>query len=125
MLKTQYLADYLKEKGVNSEVADQVEEEQNIEQQQRSSLKCFKCSDSNPELPENFKIGQAIGGGDCFFDSVAKGLKSLKPNMEFSVKSLRQICKKLAIGNQQLKAKVIKDVRNSHDIIMKPIQFIL
>ncbi|WP_343289087.1 hypothetical protein [Wolbachia endosymbiont of Encarsia formosa] len=49
-----------------------------------------------PELPENFKVGKALDGGDCFFDSVAQGLRQLKPEIVFTVKSLREICKKFA-----------------------------
>jgi hypothetical protein len=81
----------------------------------KTSEGVLKRSDDNPQLPENFKLGQATGGGDCFFDSVAKGLKQLKPDTEFTVKSLRKVCKDLAVGNQQLKGKIIKDVKNRHD----------
>lgn len=68
------------------------------------------------DLPDNFEVRQAIGGGDCFFDSVAQGLKRLKPEMEFTVKSLRKVCKDLAVDNEQLKSKIIKDARNRHDL---------
>lgn len=47
-------------------------------------------------LPEGFTIGQAIGEGDCFFHAVAQGLKYLKPDINFTIKSLRNICKAFA-----------------------------
>ena len=53
-------------------------------------------------LPEGFKIGTAVGEGDCFFDSVAQGLNELKNkglitgSQGFSVKSLRESCRKYA-----------------------------
>jgi hypothetical protein len=45
------------------------------------------------KLPEGFTIGQAIVEGDCFFHAVAQGLKYLKPDINFTIKSLRNICK--------------------------------
>ncbi|WP_264329745.1 MULTISPECIES: OTU domain-containing protein [unclassified Wolbachia] len=54
------------------------------------------------EFPGNYKIGAAVGAGDCFFDSVAQGLNELKSNglitssEEFNVKSLRKSCKQYA-----------------------------
>lgn len=54
------------------------------------------------KLPEGFKIGAAVGEGDCFFDSVAQGLNELKDkglitdSKGFSVKSLRENCKQYA-----------------------------
>ncbi|WP_425383920.1 ankyrin repeat domain-containing protein [Wolbachia endosymbiont (group B) of Anania hortulata] len=63
------------------------------------------------KLPEGFTIGKAIGGGDCFFDAVAQGLRQLRPGMEFTVKSLRQVCKKLTLNDQQLRKQVIQDAR--------------
>ncbi|GFU91911.1 uncharacterized protein TNCV_2085881, partial [Trichonephila clavipes] len=54
------------------------------------------------KLPEGFKIGAAVGEGDCFFDSVAQGLNELKDkglitgSRRFSVKSLRESCKQYA-----------------------------
>ncbi|GFU91912.1 uncharacterized protein TNCV_4399961 [Trichonephila clavipes] len=53
-------------------------------------------------LPESFKIGAAVGEGDCFFDSVAQGLNELKDkglitsSEEFNVKSLRKSCRQYA-----------------------------
>ena len=35
--------------------------------------------------------------------------------MEFTIKSLRQICKNLALSNQQLKDEVIRDAKGNHD----------
>ncbi|XP_030745916.1 uncharacterized protein LOC115874781 [Sitophilus oryzae] len=52
--------------------------------------------------PEGFKIGAAVGEGDCFFDSIAQGLNELKDkglitgSKGFSVKSLRENCKQYA-----------------------------
>ncbi|XP_044747420.1 uncharacterized protein LOC123308712 [Coccinella septempunctata] len=82
---------------------------------QQNSQICFKGSDDNPELPENFEVGQAIGGGDCFFDSVTQGLEQLKPKIDFSVQILRNVCRRLAIDNQQLRNKVIRDAKNNYD----------
>ncbi|MGL9779439.1 MAG: hypothetical protein ACR5K5_04230, partial [Wolbachia sp.] len=54
------------------------------------------------KLPEGFKIGAAVGQGDCFFDSIAQGLNELKDkglitdSKGFSVKSLRENCKQYA-----------------------------
>uniref|UniRef100_A0A1A9VJP2 OTU domain-containing protein n=1 Tax=Glossina austeni TaxID=7395 RepID=A0A1A9VJP2_GLOAU len=54
------------------------------------------------KLPEGFKIGAAVGEGDCFFDSIAQGLNELKDkglitdSKGFSVKSLRENCKQYA-----------------------------
>ncbi|QUI60444.1 hypothetical protein JKF54_00170 [Wolbachia endosymbiont of Spodoptera picta] len=45
-------------------------------------------------LPEGFTIGKAIERGDCFFDAVAQGLKQLNPGTNFTVKSLREVCRK-------------------------------
>ena len=53
-------------------------------------------------LPKEYKIGAAVGEGDCFFDSVAQGLNELKDNglitgsKGFSIKSLRKSCKQYA-----------------------------
>ncbi|APR99049.1 OTU domain-containing protein [Wolbachia endosymbiont of Folsomia candida] len=120
MLKTQYPTDYLKKEGINSGANYLSEEEQHIEQiakdlKQKPNLKRFKRSADNLALPGNFEIKSAIGGGDCFFDSIAQGLKQLKPEMDFTVKSLREVCKRLAIDNQQLRGKVIRDARSIQD----------
>ncbi|BEU15928.1 hypothetical protein wHmcTK_11110 [Wolbachia pipientis] len=54
------------------------------------------------ELPNGFKIGAAVGKGDCFFDSAAQGLNELKSNglitsdKGFNAKSLRRSCKEYA-----------------------------
>lgn len=54
------------------------------------------------KLPEGFKIGAAVGKGDCFFDLVAQGLNELKgkglitSDEGFNVKSLRRDCKEYA-----------------------------
>ncbi|WP_341816941.1 hypothetical protein [Wolbachia endosymbiont (group A) of Agelastica alni] len=54
------------------------------------------------KLPVGFKIGAAVGEGDCFFDSVAQGLNELKgkglitSDEGFNVKSLRRGCKEYA-----------------------------
>ncbi|GFV68821.1 protein translocase subunit SecA 2 [Trichonephila clavipes] len=68
-------------------------------------------TDGNLRLPENFTIEETVGGGDCFFDSVAKGLRQLKPDMQFTVESLRVVCRDLAGDNQDIKKKVIDDAR--------------
>ncbi|WP_341816351.1 ankyrin repeat domain-containing protein [Wolbachia endosymbiont (group A) of Nomada goodeniana] len=113
MLEVEHPIDYLKKEKTGSETLEGAQHVKQIASQ-RNTLR-FKRSDDNPKLPENFKVEQAIGGGDCFFDSVAKGLKQLKPDMEFTVESLRKVCKDLAVGNQQLKSKIIKDAKNRHD----------
>ncbi len=48
------------------------------------------------ELPRGFKIGAAVGAGDCFFDAVAQGLNELNSNEKSDVKSLRKSCKQYA-----------------------------
>ncbi|MFT4314761.1 MAG: ankyrin repeat domain-containing protein [Wolbachia pipientis] len=70
---------------------------------------------SGLRLPEGFTIGKAIGRGGCFFDAVAEGLKQLKPGMDFTVKSLREVCRSQALKDQQLRDKVIRDAKDSHD----------
>ncbi|WP_349967767.1 hypothetical protein [Wolbachia endosymbiont of Armadillidium arcangelii] len=70
---------------------------------------------SGLQLPEGFTIGKAIGRGDCFFDAVAQGLKQLKPGTNFTAKSLREVCRKQALSNQEVKEKVIADARNHED----------
>ena len=116
MLKVEHPIDYLKEENTSLEAAEPLEGAQHVKQiASRQKTLRFKRSDDNPELPENFKVGQAIGAGDCFFDSVAQGLKQLKPDMGFTVKSLRKVCKDLAIGDQQLKSRIVKDAKNCHD----------
>lgn len=68
------------------------------------------------KLPEGFTIGEAIGRGDCFFDAVAQGLKQLKPETNFTVKSLREICRRQALlSSQEMKGKIIADSRNRGD----------
>uniref|UniRef100_T1I627 OTU domain-containing protein n=1 Tax=Rhodnius prolixus TaxID=13249 RepID=T1I627_RHOPR len=48
-------------------------------------------------LPKGFKIGAAVGKGDCFFDSVAQGLNELRnKGLITNVKSLRKSCKQYA-----------------------------
>lgn len=50
-------------------------------------------------LPESFRIGEAAGRGECFFDSVAQGLNAVqwKGSVErFTSKSLRLLCKAFA-----------------------------
>ncbi|MDN5247842.1 MAG: hypothetical protein QWI36_01755, partial [Wolbachia endosymbiont of Tyrophagus putrescentiae] len=61
------------------------------------------CDNQDTELPKNLKFGKAAKNGDCFFDSVAQGLKQIKPEAELTIKSLREICKEYA--QSQLKDK--------------------
>ncbi len=91
MLKVEHSINYLNKKKADSEILGEIQYVKQLNSQIR-----FKRSDDNPELPGNFKVGQAIGGGDCFFDSVAQELKRLKPEMDFTVKSLREVCKRFA-----------------------------
>lgn len=64
------------------------------------------------ELPEGFKIGAAVGKGDCFFDSVAQGLSELKKRRliqndeDFNVKLLREGCANYA---NKYEDEIIKD----------------
>ena len=101
MFRMQHQADYFKEE-FNLEDGYPLEKEQYIEKMARKNLKQtlnskrFKRSDDSLNLPEGFRKGEAIGGGDCFFDAVAQGLKRLKPEMDFTVKSLREVCKTFA-----------------------------
>ncbi len=91
MLKVEHSINYLNKKKADSEILGEIQYVKQLNSQIRS-----KRSDDSLKLPGNFKVGQAIGGGDCFFDSVAQGLKRLKPEMNFTVKSLREACKKFA-----------------------------
>ncbi|WP_177429428.1 OTU domain-containing protein [Wolbachia endosymbiont of Laodelphax striatellus] len=67
------------------------------------------------KLPEGFTVGKAIRRGGCFFDAVAQGLKQLKPETNFTVKSLREVCRKQALSSQEMKKKIIADARNRGD----------
>ncbi|WP_410542233.1 FxSxx-COOH system tetratricopeptide repeat protein [Wolbachia endosymbiont of Tetranychus urticae] len=74
--------------------------------------------DDNLNLPENFKIGEAIGDGDCFFDAIAKGLKQIKHDVNCDVKSLRKVCKEFVLTDRlkdEIRDKVIRDARNAYD----------
>jgi hypothetical protein len=71
-------------------------------------------------IPVNYTIEETYGGGDCFFDSVARGLKQLKIDMQFTVESLRMVCKDFARDNQDIKKKVIDDARQSPEYVMVP-----
>jgi ankyrin repeat protein len=52
-------------------------------------------------IPSGFIIGEAAGGGDCFFDSVAQGMNELCiPGEPFDVEVLRQACLNYADCNQ-------------------------
>ncbi|QJT94865.1 ankyrin repeat domain-containing protein [Wolbachia endosymbiont of Diaphorina citri] len=67
------------------------------------------------KLPEGFTVGKAIRRGGCFFDAVAQGLKQLKPETNFTVKSFREVCRKQALSSQEMKKKIIADARNRGD----------
>ncbi|KAG8174178.1 NB-ARC domain-containing protein [Wolbachia endosymbiont of Oedothorax gibbosus] len=92
MLEVQHPVDYFKKER---EVNEPVEREQYTEQISKSH-KFERNRRVNTRLPENFEIGKAVGRGDCFFDAVVQGLKQLKPEMDFTVKSLRMVCKEFA-----------------------------
>lgn len=52
-------------------------------------------------LPSGFRVGKAVAGGDCFFDSFRQGLKEISV-ADLTVKELRQACKNFAseaLGN--------------------------
>jgi len=52
-------------------------------------------------IPKGFIIGNATGGGDCFFDSVAQGMNQLCiPGGPFDFEVLRQACLNYADCNQ-------------------------
>ncbi|GFY52260.1 uncharacterized protein TNIN_333001 [Trichonephila inaurata madagascariensis] len=84
-------------------------EDQNCNFEQKQSYKDEEKKELNQlleilrkKLPEGFKIGAAVGKGDCFFDSVAQGLNELKDkgliidSKGFIVKSLRESYKQYA-----------------------------
>ncbi|WP_264377974.1 ankyrin repeat domain-containing protein [Wolbachia endosymbiont (group B) of Philonthus cognatus] len=129
MLKVEHQIDYSKKEGVNSQVVKPLEEEQRIRQVKRSSqysqeqdlqqqldsrpsLKRFKRSDDNLKLPKNFKVGQAIADGNCFFDSFRQGLEQ-QLGIKVTVKQLRQHCKEFAQNNPP--EWFINAIANSHD----------
>jgi hypothetical protein len=67
----------------------------------------------NPHPHENYHVGEAIDGGDCFFHSVLQTLKQVMPHRNFGVISLRKMCSEYANSyenNQCLKESVIKDI---------------
>ena len=52
-------------------------------------------------IPNGFRIGDAAGRGDCFFDSVAQGMNELCiTGGPFDVEVLRQACFNYAESNQ-------------------------
>ena len=78
-----------------------------------------KHSANDLKLPGYVEIKpSAIDERDCFFDSIRQGLKQLHHNEDYTVKSLRQVCKKRAMGNQQLKEQVIRDARSVDSVIL-------
>ncbi|AGJ99493.1 Ankyrin repeat domain and putative OTU-like cysteine protease [Wolbachia endosymbiont of Drosophila simulans wNo] len=69
---------------------------------------------SDLKLPKDFTIGKSIDGKDCFFDSVVQGLRQIKPDVNCTVKSLREVCGKHAFNNKEkMKDKIIEDTKNS------------
>jgi len=128
MLEVEHPIDYFKKEKTSLKAAEPLEGAQHVKQiaSRRKTLR-FKRSDDNPELPENFKVGQAIGGGDCFFDSVAQGLKQLKPEMDFTVKSLREVCKRFAQSqlenDQSWLKKALKNEAEQINVYVPHIEF--
>jgi hypothetical protein len=60
-----------------------------------------KNSQSTLVVPNGFIMGDAAGGGDCFFDSVAQGMNELCiEGGPFDVKVLRQACFNYAESRQ-------------------------
>ncbi|XP_077266236.1 uncharacterized protein LOC143899665 [Temnothorax americanus] len=68
-------------------------------------------SDDNLKLPKNFKVGQAIADGNCFFDSFRQGLEQLR--IKVTVEQLRKYCKEFAQNNPP--EWFINVIANSHD----------
>ncbi|XP_024879170.1 uncharacterized protein LOC112466062 [Temnothorax curvispinosus] len=128
LLPDSYKASNLKKEGVNSQVVKPLEEEQRIGQikkssqysqeqdlqQQLDSGPSFKRSDYNLllELPDNFKVGQAIADGNCFFDSFRQGLEQ-QLGIKVTVEQLRIDCQKFAQNNPL--DWFINAIANSHD----------
>lgn len=57
-------------------------------------------SNRNKNLSLNdFIQGSAKGKGDCFFDSIAQGLKQILQNQEFTIKSIREDCYHYVLDN--------------------------
>lgn len=72
----------------------------------------FKRSDDNLKLPENFKIGKAIGDGSCFFDSFRQGLEQ-QLGIQVTVEQMRHYCRDFAQNNPP--EWFINAIANSHD----------
>lgn len=74
----------------------------------------YRRSDAEPDdqklpFPRNFLKGNAVGEGDCFFDSLAQEMNQLNLGQSFDVKSLRQACFDYARGNAEAFYGSLKD----------------
>ncbi|WP_143689941.1 ankyrin repeat domain-containing protein [Wolbachia endosymbiont of Nilaparvata lugens] len=77
------------------------------------------------DLPEGFTIGKATNKGDCFFHAVAQGLKHIKPDMNFTVRSLRDMCKAFAQSQLNLDSSwLVQALKNDKKDINYYISFI-
>ncbi|WP_265023939.1 ankyrin repeat domain-containing protein [Wolbachia endosymbiont (group A) of Epagoge grotiana] len=85
--------DYLKKGESSLETLEGAQNTKQIDSQIR-----FKRSDDNLKLPENFRIGQAVVDGNCFFDSFRKGLEQ-QLGIQVTVEQLRNYCRDFAQNN--------------------------
>ncbi|WP_264706714.1 NACHT domain-containing protein [Wolbachia endosymbiont (group B) of Archips podanus] len=90
MLKVGHQINYLKKEKISSETLKEIQHVKQLDSQIR-----FKRSDDNLKLPENFRVGQAIADGNCFFDSFRQGLEQ-QLGIKVTVEQLRQYCKEFA-----------------------------
>ncbi|WP_353273619.1 tetratricopeptide repeat protein [Wolbachia endosymbiont (group A) of Agelastica alni] len=110
MLKVGHQINYLKKEKISSETLEEIQHVNQLDSQ-RNILR-FKRSDDNLKLPENFRVGQAIADGNCFFDSFRQELEQ-QLKIKVTVKRLRQYCKEFAQNNPP--EWFINAIANSHD----------
>ncbi|OAB81281.1 hypothetical protein WSTR_04585 [Wolbachia endosymbiont of Laodelphax striatellus] len=106
----------LGKENTKEQVAD--DQSESIREQKKDTLP--SSSQQTLRLPEGFTVGKAVDMGDCFFHAVAQGLKHLKPDMSFTVKSLREVCRKRALDKPEIKEKIITDAKRCVDDKSKP-----
>ncbi|MDX5526934.1 MAG: ankyrin repeat domain-containing protein [Wolbachia endosymbiont of Andrena nigroaenea] len=110
MLKVGHQINYLKKEKISSETLEEIQHVNQLDSQ-RNILR-FKRSDDNLKLPENFRVGQAIADGNCFFDSFRQELEQ-QLKIKVTVEQLRQYCKEFAQNNPP--EWFINAIANSHD----------
>lgn len=80
------------EKGIHSVKKNNGKESYN---DKHETLKTSSPKNTSKIIPENIYKGEAVGGGDCFYDSVAQCINQMF-DLEVTIKSLRKICQTFA-----------------------------